>query len=179
MVEYDRPGVVDRTDDIVRTVDVCGADDFNMVVSIGWHLCNDRRHILVNIRRQGRLDNEYVVVSLHCRNYSQIVHIAVPVEVKVGYDVGGVVEQSLKLPYGRRLGKGCGNCLKVKIQRNVRLRCVNLCRRGCHVGFRYRYHCAVGRKPACRLRHGYDSCRKAGYAEQCCQRNRCQSWFHC
>ena len=98
MVEYDRPGVVDRTDDIIRTVDVCGADDFNMVVSIGWHLCNDRRHILVNIRRQGRLDNEYVVVSLHCRNYSQIVHIAVPVEVKVGYDVGGVVEQGLKLP---------------------------------------------------------------------------------
>ena len=175
MVEYDRPGVVDRTDDIIRTVDICGADDFNMVVAKGWHLCYDCRHILVNIRRQGRLDNEYVVVSLHCRNYSQIVHIAVPVEVKVGYDVGGVVEQGLKLPYGRRLRKGCGNCLKVKIQRNVRLRCVNLCRRGCHVGFRYRYHCAVGRKPACRLRHGYDSCRKAGYAEQCCQRNRCQS----
>ena len=175
MVEYDRPGVVDRTDDIIRTVDVCGADDFNMVVSIGWHLCYDCRHILVNIRRKGRLDYEYMVVSLHCRNHSQIVHIAVPVEVKVGYDVGGVVEQGLKLPYGRRLGKGCGNCLKVKIQRNVGLRCVNLCRRGCHVGFRYRYHCAVGRKPACRLRHGYDSCRKAGYAEQCCQRNRCQS----
>ena len=88
MVEYDRPGVVDRTDDIVRTVDVCGADDFNMVVAKGGHLCYDCRHILVNIRRQGRLNDEYVVVSLHCRNYSQIVHIAVPVEVKVGYDVG-------------------------------------------------------------------------------------------
>ena len=98
MVEYDRPGVVDRTDDIIRTVDVCGADDFNMVVSIGWHLCNDRRHILVNVRRKGRLDDEYMVVSLHRRNHSQIVYIAVPVEVKVGYDVGGVVEQGLKLP---------------------------------------------------------------------------------
>lgn len=151
MVEYDRPGVVDRTDDIVRTVDVCGADDFNMVVSIGWHLCNDRRHILVNIRRQGRLDNEYVVVSLHCRNYSQIVHIAVPVEVKVGYDVGGVVEQSLKLPYGRRLGKGCGNCLKVKIQRNVRLRCVNLCSCGCYVRLRHCDDSAVGRDAADRF----------------------------
>ena len=151
MVEYDRPGVVDRTDDIVRTVDVCGADDFNMVVSIGWHLCNDRRHILVNIRRQGRLDNEYVVVSLHCRNYSQIVHIAVPVEVKVGYDVGGVVEQSLKLPYGRRLGKGCGNCLKVKIQRNVRLRCVNLCSCGCYVRLRHCDASAVGRDAADRF----------------------------
>ena len=151
MVEYDRPGVVDRTDDIVRTVDVCRADDFNMVVSIGWHLCNDRRHILVNIRRQGRLDNEYVVVSLHCRNYSQIVHIAVPVEVKVGYDVGGVVEQSLKLPYGRRLGKGCGNCLKVKIQRNVRLRCVNLCRCGCYVRLRHCDDSAVGRDAADRF----------------------------
>ena len=151
MVEYDRPGVVDRTDDIVRTVDVCGADDFNMVVSIGWHLCNDRRHILVNIRRQGRLDNEYVVVSLHCRNYSQIVHIAVPVEVKVGYEVGGVVEQSLKLPYGRRLGKGCGNCLKVKIQRNVRLRCVNLCRCGCYVRLRHCDDSAVGRDAADRF----------------------------
>ena len=151
MVEYDRPGVVDRTDDIVRTVDVCGADDFNMVVSIGWHLSNDRRHILVNIRRQGRLDNEYVVVSLHCRNYSQIVHIAVPVEVKVGYDVGGVVEQSLKLPYGRRLGKGCGNCLKVKIQRNVRLRCVNLCSCGCYVRLRHCDDSAVGRDAADRF----------------------------
>ena len=151
MVEYDRPGVVDRTDDIVRTVDVCGADDFNMVVSIGWHLCNDRRHILVNIRRQGRLDNEYVVVSLHCRNYSQIVHIAVPVEVKVGYDVGGVVEQSLKLPYGRRLGKGCGNCLKVKIKRNVRLRCVNLCSCGCYVRLRHCDDSAVGRDAADRF----------------------------
>ena len=151
MVEYDRPGVVDRTDDIVRTVDVCGADDFNMVVSIGWHLCNDRRHILVNIRRQGRLDNEYVVVSLHCRNYSQIVHIAVPVEVKVGYDVGGVVKQSLKLPYGRRLGKGCGNCLKVKIQRNVRLRCVNLCSCGCYVRLRHCDDSAVGRDAADRF----------------------------
>ena len=151
MVEYDRPGVVDRTDDIIRTVDVCGADDFNMVVSIGWHLSNDRRHILVNIRRQGRLDNEYVVVSLHCRNYSQIVHIAVPVEVKVGYDVGGVVEQSLKLPYGRRLGKGCGNCLKVKIQRNVRLRCVNLCSCGCYVRLRHCDDSAVGRDAADRF----------------------------
>ena len=151
MVEYDRPGVVDRTDDIIRTVDICGADDFNMVVSIGWHLCNDRRHILVNIRRQGRLDNEYVVVSLHCRNYSQIVHIAVPVEVKVGYDVGGVVEQSLKLPYGRRLGKGCGNCLKVKIQRNVRLRCVNLCSCGCYVRLRHCDDSAVGRDAADRF----------------------------
>ena len=151
MVEYDRPGVVDRTDDIVRTVDVCGADDFNMVVSIGWHLCNDRRHILVNIRRQGRLDNEYVVVSLHCRNYSQIVHIAVPVEVKVGYDVGGVVEQGLKLPYGRRLRKGCGNCLKVKIKRNVRLRCVNLCRCGCYVRLRHCDDSAVGRDAADRF----------------------------
>ena len=151
MVEYDRPGVVDRTDDIVRTVDVCGADDFNMVVSIGWHLCNDRRHILVNVRRKGRLDNEYVVVSLHCRNYSQIVHIAVPVEVKVGNDVGGVVEQSLKLPYGRRLGKGCGNCLKVKIQRNIRLRCVNLCRRGCYVRLRHCDDSAVGRDAADRF----------------------------
>lgn len=151
MVEYDRPGVVDRTDDIVRTVDVCGADDFNMVVSIGWHLCNDRRHILVNIRRQGRLDDEYVVVSLHCRNYSQIVHIAVPVEVKVGYDVGGVVEQGLKLPYGRRLRKGCGNCLKVKIQRNVRLRCVNLCRCGCYVRLRHCDDSAVGRDAADRF----------------------------
>ena len=151
MVEYDRPGVVDRTDDIVRTVDVCGADDFNMVVSIGWHLSNDRRHILVNIRRKGRLDDEYMVVSLHCRNHSQIVHIAVPVEVKVGYDVGGVVEQSLKLPYGRRLRKGCGNCLKVKIKRNVRLRCVNLCRRGCHVGLRHCDDSAVGRSAADRF----------------------------
>ena len=122
-----------------------------MVVSIGWHLCNDRRHILVNIRRQGRLDNEYVVVSLHCRNYSQIVHIAVPVEVKVGYDVGGVVEQSLKLPYGRRLGKGCGNCLKVKIQRNVRLRCVNLCSCGCYVRLRHCDDSAVGRDAADRF----------------------------
>lgn len=151
MVEYDRPGVVDRTDDIVRTVDVCGADDFNMVVSIGWHLCNDRRHILVNIRRQGRLDNEYVVVSLHCRNYSQIVHIAVPVEVKVGYDVGGVVEQSLELPYGRRLRKGCGNCLKVKIKRNVGLRCVNLSRRGGHMSLGHCDNSAVGRSAADRF----------------------------
>ena len=151
MVEYDRPGVVDRTDDIVRTVDVCGADDFNMVVSIGWHLSNDRRHILVNVRRKGRLDDEYMVVSLHCRNHSQIVHIAVPVEVKVGYDVGGVVEQSLKLPYGRRLGKGCGNCLKVKIQRNVRLRCVNLCSCGCYVRLRHCDDSAVGRDAADRF----------------------------
>ena len=151
MVEYDRPGVVDRTDDIIRTVDVCGADDFNMVVSIGWHLCDDRRHILVNIRRQGRLDDEYMVVSLHCRNHSQIVHIAVPVEVKVGYDVGGVVEQSLKLPYGRRLGKGCGNCLKVKIQRNIRLSGVNLCRCGCYVRLRYCDDSAVGRDAADRF----------------------------
>ena len=151
MVEYDRPGVVDRTDDIIRTVDVCGADDFNMVVSIGWHLSNDRRHILVNVRRKGRLDDEYMVVSLHCRNHSQIVHIAVPVEVKVGYDVGGVVEQSLKLPYGRRLGKGCGNCLKVKIQRNVRLRCVNLCSCGCYVRLRHCADSAVGRDAADRF----------------------------
>ena len=151
MVEYDRPGVVDRTDDIVRTVDVCGADDFNMVVSIGWHLSNDRRHILVNIRCKGRLDDEYMVVSLHRRNHSQIVHIAVPVEVKVGYDVGGVVEQGLKLPYGRRLRKGCGNCLKVKIKRNVRLRCVNLCRRGCHVRLRHCDDSAVGRDAADRF----------------------------
>ena len=99
MVEYDRPGVVDRTDDIVRTVDVCRADDFNMVVSIGWHLCNDRRHILVNIRRQGRLDNEYVVVSLHCRNYSQIVHIAVSVEIEVGNDIGRIVQEGFEFPY--------------------------------------------------------------------------------
>ena len=151
MVEYDRPGVVDRTDDIVRTVDVCGADDFNMVGAKGGHLCYDCRHILVNIRRKGRLDDEYMVVSLHCRNHSQIVHIAVPVEVKVGYDVGGVVEQSLKLPYGRRLGKGCGNCLKVKIEGNVRLRCVNLSRRGGHMSLGHCDNSAVGRSAADRF----------------------------
>ena len=52
---------------------------------------------------------------------------------------------------GRRLRKGCGNCLKVKIKRNVGLRCVNLSRRGGHMSLGHCDNSAVGRSAADRF----------------------------
>ena len=87
MVEYNRPGVIYRTDDIVRSVNVGGTYYFDGVIAVCRDFCHHGCHVLVNVRAECCLDDEYVIVSLHCRNNPEIVHVAVPVEVKVGDNV--------------------------------------------------------------------------------------------
>lgn len=87
MVEDNRPGVIYRSYDVVRSVDVGGTDYLDGVIAVCRDLCHYGCHVLEHVRAECRLDDEYVIVSLHCRNYPEIVHIAVPVEVKVGNDV--------------------------------------------------------------------------------------------
>lgn len=98
VVEDVRPGVIYRTDDIVRSVNVGGTNHFHVIVPVSRNFCNDGGHVLIYIRCEHCLDYENVIVSLHCRNHPEIVHVAVPVEVKVGDDVGRVVEKGLELP---------------------------------------------------------------------------------
>ena len=72
---------------VVRAIYVSCAHDFNSVIAVGWKFCYDGGYILVKVRSQYGLYYKYMIVAFHCGNNSQIIHVAVPVEVQIGYDV--------------------------------------------------------------------------------------------
>ena len=65
MVEDVRSGVINRTDDIVRSINVRGTDYLDRIAAVCRNLCHDSCHVLIYVRTECRLDYEYVIVTLH------------------------------------------------------------------------------------------------------------------
>lgn len=100
MYEYRRPGIINRLDDVVRTVDVRTAYDFHMVCGVAWHLGNNGGHILIYVLVKHSLYDEYMGGAVQGLEHAQIIHISVVVEVQVGEHVGRIVEKFLEFLYG-------------------------------------------------------------------------------
>ena len=177
MVEHRRPCDEHRPDDVVGTVNVGGADDFDGITVVARVFRHKRRHVLIDVLGEHGLDQEDVVVAVHCLEDAQIVDISVAVEVQVGYRVRGAVEHLFELLYGGRLREERGNSLQIKMKRNVLRRRVHLCDRGCRMCLGRRHgRTVISVVRACRravvgscarLRGvGDDSCREASCAHE-------------
>lgn len=84
-------------DDIVRAIDILVPDDLNGYLVRLVLLNIYRRHILVDVFRQDSLqDNEAFLAFSHF-DHTDIVDVAIAVQVKVAERRVGVVEQRLEL----------------------------------------------------------------------------------
>lgn len=91
-----RSVVVNRLDDVVRTIEERRTDDLDMVVCDRVGLCNDCSNVLVNVYSKSSLDNENVGIALDGLDHAEIIYITVAIEVEVGDHVLAVVEEDLK-----------------------------------------------------------------------------------
>ena len=106
-------------DDIVCSVDVLVTDHLhnNLVVSIFLHI--DGGYILKNVFCQNGLQQNQVFVAV-CRFYNtQIINLAVAIQVEVGYMQLFAVEFLLKFFQISTLTEECSNGLEVQILRYV------------------------------------------------------------
>lgn len=73
-----------RLNDILGTIDVGGTNHLYIASTIGRNISNNSSYILIYIVGQNSLNQEYVVVSTNSLQYTQIVDIAIAIEVEVG-----------------------------------------------------------------------------------------------
>ena len=119
VVEDRRSYQEERIKDIIRSVDERRAYDLDVPALGRRSLDNDCGDVLEVILGKHGLNDEHVVISLHGLNDAKIVDITVAVQVKIGDDIGRVVEQGLELLDGLGLGESCAHSLKVKIERKI------------------------------------------------------------
>ena len=177
MVEHRRPCDEHRPDDVVGTVNVGGADDFDGITVVARVFRHQCCHVLIDVLGEHGLDKEDVIVAVHRLEDAQIVDISVAVEVQVGHRIRRTVEQLLELLDGGGLREERCNSLEIKMKRNIlRLR-VHLCDSGCRMCLGRRHgRTVISVVRACRravvgscarLRGvGDDSCREASCAHE-------------
>ncbi len=87
MCEDQRPCVVHRLNDVVRTIDVRCTDDLYVGGGYGIHFRHEGGDVLINVWSENGLDHENVVPAFHCLHHAQIIDVSVAIEVKVGKHV--------------------------------------------------------------------------------------------
>ena len=118
-----------RTYDILGTIDIRIADD--LYVEVGSTcLGHEGSYVLVDISGQACLDQVDVAIALYGLQHTQIVHVAVAVEIQVVDHIARRVEQLLELAYAGRLRKGSCHGLEVEIERQVGGQRIDLDRSG-------------------------------------------------
>ena len=85
-VKQRRTFVINRFDDVVCTIDIRRADHLNVRRSI-THLHHQRGYILIDVRCQHGLDEQYVRVSFQGLQHAQVINIPVAVQIEVGDNV--------------------------------------------------------------------------------------------
>lgn len=111
MGQDDRPLDEDRAHDVGRAVDVRCSDNLDVVVVVAGVLHHYGGDVLIDVPGEDCLDDEDVVAALYGLKDTEVVDVAVVVQVQVGDYVGGVVDQRLEFPDGAGLCKGSGDCL--------------------------------------------------------------------
>ena len=66
MAEYHRSGIIYRTHNIVRSINIRRSYYFYIVIAIGRNFRYNRSDILINVRSKDRLDDKNVIIALHC-----------------------------------------------------------------------------------------------------------------
>lgn len=118
-----------RTYDILGAIDIRIADD--LYVEVGSTcLGHEGSYVLVDISGQACLDQIDVAIALYGLQHTQIVHVAVAVEIQVVDHIARGVEQLLELAYAGRLCKSGCYGLEVEIERQVGGQRVDLDRSG-------------------------------------------------
>ncbi len=100
-----------RLDDVIGTVEIRIADNLGVVVILNHY----RRHVLCGIKGIHVLYDDEVRTAVDLLDHTEIIHIAVPVEVKIADLARVVVEKPFELLQSARFCKSDGDCLKVKI----------------------------------------------------------------
>lgn len=126
-------------DYVVVAIDIAVADHLD----IGARLSDHSRYILEDVRCQASLDDEQVGASFHGLENTEIVYVAIPVEVKVVEHVGRIVQEPLEVLDAGRLGERGRDSLQVKEQGNVLAGGDDARGRRDHLGFRHRHSGAV------------------------------------
>lgn len=96
MLDDERPSVEDRLDDVGLAVDVRSSDYLHIVFVEAGDLDDKGGHVLEDIHAKDILDHEDMRPSSDRLHNTEIVDIAVEVEVQVGEHVGRVVKQHLE-----------------------------------------------------------------------------------
>lgn len=77
------PCLVDRTYDVLRTIDEWSTDDLN-IASCKRRVLNYKScHILINVSTKDCLNHEDMSMSVDCLNYTEIIYISIVIEVEV------------------------------------------------------------------------------------------------
>lgn len=116
--------------DEIGAVDVRCADDLDISLGRAIVLTYESCNILIDIGSKNGLDHEYMVPALDCFHDTQIIHVTVIVQIKVGKHEGVIVEKVLELLDRVRLRKCRANGLKVEVQRDILTCCNHACGRG-------------------------------------------------
>ena len=66
MAEYHRSGIIYRTHNIVRSINIRRSYYFYIVIAIGRNFRYNRSDILINVRSKDCLDDKNVIIALHC-----------------------------------------------------------------------------------------------------------------
>lgn len=96
-IVYDRTVNVNRLDDVVGAVNILVAYYLNSHLVFLVFLNVDRGYVLENILGKYSLQNDEAFVAFACLYYTQVIHLAIPVEVEVTEGAVGVVEHRLEL----------------------------------------------------------------------------------
>lgn len=104
-----------RLDNVLGTIDVGRTDNLYIAGAVCRYIGNDSGHILIYIVGQNSLNQEYVVVTANGLQYTQIIDIAIAIQVEVGEHDRRVVEQELKLLYRIGLSECSSHGLQVEV----------------------------------------------------------------
>ncbi len=116
---------ISRLYDIFRSVDKWVTYNLHVSARNERHFCHQRGYILIYIRCQNGLNQEYVRISLHGFQDTQIINISVAVQIKVTQHIRRVIKQVFKVLHGERLCKSGSYCLQIQIQGYILTDCCN------------------------------------------------------
>lgn len=151
--------------DIAGTKYIRCTDDFAAVVAVSGTLHYDRGDILIDVGTEEGLDKIDVVIPFNCLENAEIVDVAVIVEVEVGYGIRRAVEELFEFLGIGALGEERAYGLEVKMQRDIRIRRIDLGDKRGRIGPRRSYRCSIIRSSRSRC-VGDDPGREATDAQE-------------
>lgn len=137
-------GVIYRLHIVAGAVDVRIAYNLDIRLRRAGNFRNQSGNILIDVSSEHCLDYKNVVVALYGLKHTEVVHIAVSVEVQVGQYIRRIVDEFLEFLHSGRLGESSAYGLEIEVERDVLADGLNTGSR-CHcLCFLYGHSCGVG-----------------------------------